>query len=186
MGRGFTPEQSSQCQTAAPRCCHCQRLQAAPTHLIIVTSQDPATRSSLAAPPVWAKRDGGLLTWSTGGQGKPLQLSLTPDVGVAGHLQGSANWYRLQPQSPQWAQRRAAPRAEALRPHLNSRWRWRRAVCRGCAGRCALSCEQQGRLPGDEPRPSLLPNPEPHKAALPTACLGERVLWCSGSRLSIL
>ena len=36
-----------------------------------------------AAPPVGAKQDEVLLAWSTGGGGKPLQLSLAPEVGVA-------------------------------------------------------------------------------------------------------
>ena len=36
-----------------------------------------------AAPPAWAKWDRVLLAWSSGGQGKSLQLSLTPEVGIA-------------------------------------------------------------------------------------------------------
>ena len=38
-----------------------------------------------AAPPTWAKRDRVLLAWCTGGGGKPLQLSLAPEVGMACH-----------------------------------------------------------------------------------------------------
>ena len=45
--------------THPPCCCHCQMLWAVPTCLITVTSQDPATRNSLTAPPTWAKQDGG-------------------------------------------------------------------------------------------------------------------------------
>ena len=37
----------------------------------------------VVAPPAWAKWDGVLLVWPTGSKGKPLQLSLTPEVGVA-------------------------------------------------------------------------------------------------------
>ena len=36
-----------------------------------------------AAPPLWAKQDEVLLAWPTGGEGKPLQLSLAPEVGMA-------------------------------------------------------------------------------------------------------
>ena len=55
------------------------------TCLITVTSQDPATSRACAAPPVWAKWEGMLLVWSTGGRGKPPLLFLTPEVGVAHH-----------------------------------------------------------------------------------------------------
>ena len=34
--------------------------------------------AACAAPPVWTKLDVVLLVWSTGGRGKPPQLSLTP------------------------------------------------------------------------------------------------------------
>ena len=34
-----------------------------------------------AAPSAWAKWDRVLFSWSAGGRGKPLQLSLTPEVG---------------------------------------------------------------------------------------------------------
>ena len=39
--------------------------------------------AACVAPPVWAKEDSVLLGWSTGGGGKPPQLSLTPEVGMA-------------------------------------------------------------------------------------------------------
>ena len=38
---------------------------------------------SWVAPPLWAKGDRVLLVWSEGGRGKPSQLSLTPEVGMA-------------------------------------------------------------------------------------------------------
>ena len=41
--------------------------------------------AACAAPPGWAKREGMFLAWSTGGGGKPPQLSLTPEVGMARH-----------------------------------------------------------------------------------------------------
>ena len=72
-----------------PCCCHCQMLQAVTTGLITIMSQDPATRSSWAAPPVWAKLERVLLAWSKGGGGKPLQLTLIPEVGMAHNYYGS-------------------------------------------------------------------------------------------------
>ena len=51
---------------------------------------------------------GALLAWTIGGVGKPLQVSLTPEVGVACHHYESMKRHHLQPQSPQRsAQRRA-------------------------------------------------------------------------------
>ena len=44
--------------------------------------------AACAAPPVWVKWDGVILRWSAGGRGKPLQLSLTSDVGKAHYYQG--------------------------------------------------------------------------------------------------
>ena len=41
--------------------------------------------AACAAPPVQARQNGVLLAWSTGGGGKPLKLSLTPQIGVASH-----------------------------------------------------------------------------------------------------
>ena len=43
------------------------------------------TGAAAAAPTAWARWDGVLLAWSAGGGGKPPQLSLTPEVGVACH-----------------------------------------------------------------------------------------------------
>ena len=60
--------------THPPCSCQCQMLWAVSRHLITVLSQDPTTRSS------WL-----LLAWSAGGRGKPPQLSLTPEVGMAHH-----------------------------------------------------------------------------------------------------
>ena len=42
-------------------------------------------RAASAAPPMGAKQDKVLLAWSTGGTGKPPQLSLAPEVAVAQH-----------------------------------------------------------------------------------------------------
>ena len=53
--------------------------------LITVTSQDPAARSSLCSTSCMAKWSGVLLVWSIDGGGKPPQLSLTPQVGMAHH-----------------------------------------------------------------------------------------------------
>ena len=50
--------------THPPCCCHCQTPKVVPRSLITVPSQDPATRSSLCIPPVWAKQDRVLLAWS--------------------------------------------------------------------------------------------------------------------------
>ena len=48
----------------------------------------------------WAKRDRVLLAWSAGGRGKLLQLSLTPEVGVAHCHWSYLNKNHLQPHSP--------------------------------------------------------------------------------------
>ena len=42
-------------------------------------------RAAGAAPPMGAKQDEVLLAWSTEGEGKSPQLSLTPKVGMACH-----------------------------------------------------------------------------------------------------
>ena len=47
-----------------------------------------------------------LLEWYAGGKGKPLQLFLTPEVGVAYHHWGSLNKNHLQPQPPPRAPQR--------------------------------------------------------------------------------
>ena len=59
-----------------------------------------------AAPSMWAKWDRGLLTWSARGGGKPLQISLTPEVGMAHHHWGYMNKNHLQLQQPQRAPQR--------------------------------------------------------------------------------
>ena len=57
-----------------------------PTCLITVHYQEHALLgTACAAHPVGAKQDEVLPTWSTGGGGEPLQLSLAPEVGVAPH-----------------------------------------------------------------------------------------------------
>ena len=80
--------------------CHCQTLWVAPRHLVTVPSQDPTARSSLAAPPTWAKWDRMLLAWSAGSGGKPPWLSLIPEVGMAHCHCRYLNKNHLQPHSP--------------------------------------------------------------------------------------
>ena len=52
-----------------------------------------------AAPPSWAKWDRVLLAWSAGGRGKPPQLSLIPEVGMAHCHWRYLNKNHLQPHS---------------------------------------------------------------------------------------
>ena len=59
-----------------------------------------------AATPAWAKWDRVLLAWSVGGRGKPLQFSLTPEVGMAQHHWGYLKKNHLRPQPPQRALQR--------------------------------------------------------------------------------
>ena len=58
-------------------------------------------RAASAAHPAWSKWDKVLLAWSAGDGGKPPQLTLIPEVGVARHHQGSVNRHHLQPHSTQ-------------------------------------------------------------------------------------
>ena len=78
---------------------HCHMLWEVPRPLIIVSSLQLGAAG--AAPPVGAKQDEELLPWCTGGRGKSPQLTLTPEVGVAHHYQGSVNRHYLQPPLPQ-------------------------------------------------------------------------------------
>lgn len=85
-----------------PSCsCHCQMLWVTPRHLVTVPSQDPTTRATGVAPPAWAKGDRVLLAWSAGSRGKPPQLSLIPEVGMAHCHWRYLNKNHLQPHSPQ-------------------------------------------------------------------------------------
>ena len=54
-----------------------------------------------AAPSAWAKWDRVLLAWSSGSRGKPPQLLLAPEVGVAHNHYESMNRHHLQPHSSQ-------------------------------------------------------------------------------------
>ena len=58
-------------------------LWAVPKHLIMSLPKTPQQGAACAAPPVWANQDRVLLVCSAGGGGKPPQLSLTPEVGMA-------------------------------------------------------------------------------------------------------
>ena len=68
------------------------------TLLLLPTSRN-TTALQLPLPPARAKQDRVLLVWSAGGGGKPLQLSLTPEVGMSHCHCGSLNKNHLQPQT---------------------------------------------------------------------------------------
>ena len=81
---------------------------AAATAKLSSSSQDLQQGTACTAPSEWAKRDGVLLAWSTGGTGKPPLLSLTPEVGVAHHHEGPVNRHHVLPRSLQRAPQRRA------------------------------------------------------------------------------
>jgi len=92
--------------THLPCICHCQTLWVVHRCLITVSSGILQLGAVGAAPLAWPKWDGVPPAWSEGGEGTPLQLSLTPEVGVAHCHWGYLNKNHLQSQPPQRAPQR--------------------------------------------------------------------------------
>ena len=91
-----------------------------------------------AALPLWAKWDRGFPAWPAGSRGKLLQLSLTPEVGVAHCLWRDLNKNHLQPHSPKGHHRGGhhdqTPPVSSL-PHL------------GTHLSCCCHCQTSGQYP---------------------------------------
>ena len=95
--------------THLPCSCHCKMLWGMSRHLVtwsLSLLENLQLGAVGAAPPSWAKWERVLLVWSAGGRGKPPQLSLILEVGVANHPWAYLNKNHLEPQPPQRAPQR--------------------------------------------------------------------------------
>ena len=65
--------------------CHCQISGQCPDTWSLSLPKTIQLGAAGTAPPSWAKRYRVLLSWPAGSRGKPPQLSLATEMGVAGH-----------------------------------------------------------------------------------------------------